>query len=162
MLEEYSIAAQIYKLSPADMCELARNSVIQSGWEMEIKRSVDHNRISAQLIGLCRRWIGEDFYLPGADGNDVVQTNVPDVRMKYRSDTLREERDLVSILAVAEVDAYHDIQIWRNSVANRQPKPAPAPHPTEKARKRSSMSGLRNLHLTANEDTLGAAAMKLA
>ncbi len=38
LLEEYSVATQIYKLTPADMCELARNSVLQSGWEMEIKR----------------------------------------------------------------------------------------------------------------------------
>ncbi|KAI9628511.1 hypothetical protein KEM48_011462 [Puccinia striiformis f. sp. tritici PST-130] len=38
LLEEYSVAAQIYKFSPADMCELARNSVIQSGFEMAIKR----------------------------------------------------------------------------------------------------------------------------
>jgi len=32
LLEEYSVAAQIYKFSPADMCELARNSVLQSGF----------------------------------------------------------------------------------------------------------------------------------
>jgi AMP deaminase len=42
LLEEYSVAAQIYKLSPADMCELARNSVLQSGWELEIKKWASH------------------------------------------------------------------------------------------------------------------------
>jgi hypothetical protein len=45
LLEEYSVAAQIYKLSPADMCELARNSVLQSGWELEIKRYVPPRRL---------------------------------------------------------------------------------------------------------------------
>lgn len=32
-MEEYSIAAQVWKLSSCDMCELARNSVLQSGFE---------------------------------------------------------------------------------------------------------------------------------
>ena len=32
-MEEYSIAAQVWKLSPCDMCELAKNSVIMSGFE---------------------------------------------------------------------------------------------------------------------------------
>ena len=32
-MEEYSIAAQVYKLHPADMSELARNSVVMSGFE---------------------------------------------------------------------------------------------------------------------------------
>jgi len=29
-MEEYSIAAQVWKLSGGDMCEIARNSVLQS------------------------------------------------------------------------------------------------------------------------------------
>jgi adenosine deaminase len=35
------------------MCELARNSVIQSGFEMEVKK----------------RWLGKDWRLPGPVGN---------------------------------------------------------------------------------------------
>lgn len=31
-MEEYSIAAQVWKLSSCDMCELARNSVLMSGF----------------------------------------------------------------------------------------------------------------------------------
>ena len=31
-MEEYSIAAQVWKLSGVDMCELARNSVVMSGF----------------------------------------------------------------------------------------------------------------------------------
>ena len=49
LVEEYSIAAhvhsllfstytQIYRLSSIDMCELARNSILQSGWELKIKK----------------------------------------------------------------------------------------------------------------------------
>ena len=33
LMEEYSIAAQVWKLSPCDMCELAKNSVLMSGFE---------------------------------------------------------------------------------------------------------------------------------
>ena len=35
------------------MCELARNSVMQSGFEMEVKR----------------HWLGKDCHKPGPDGN---------------------------------------------------------------------------------------------
>ncbi|WVO12977.1 AMP deaminase [Cryptococcus depauperatus] len=79
LLEEYSCAAQIYKLTPADMCELARNSVVQSGWEMQVKR----------------HWIGNKWYIPGAAGNDIHKTNVPTIRLTYRHATLLEELALI-------------------------------------------------------------------
>lgn len=79
LIEEYSVAAQIYKLSNVDMCELARNSVLQSGWEAQIKK----------------HWIGKDFEKEGVHGNDVGKTNVPDIRINYRWDTLSTERYLV-------------------------------------------------------------------
>ena len=41
LMEEYSIAAQVWKLSSADMCELARNSVIMSGFPDEVRHSVN-------------------------------------------------------------------------------------------------------------------------
>jgi AMP deaminase len=46
---------QILKLPQSSLAELARNSVIQSGFEMEIKR----------------HWLGQEWYLPGAAGNDI-------------------------------------------------------------------------------------------
>ncbi|KAJ7222325.1 hypothetical protein GGX14DRAFT_428438 [Mycena pura] len=54
LLEEYSVAAHIYKLSQSSLAELARNSVMQSGFEMEAK---------------CQ-WLGNQWYLPGDAGND--------------------------------------------------------------------------------------------
>ena len=36
LMEEYSIATQVWKLSPCDMCELARNSVLMSGFEHHV------------------------------------------------------------------------------------------------------------------------------
>ena len=36
LMEEYSIAAQVWKLSSVDVCELAKNSVIMSGFEHKV------------------------------------------------------------------------------------------------------------------------------
>ncbi|KAG6017082.1 putative zinc finger protein [Claviceps lovelessii] len=78
LIEEYAVAAQIYKLSPVDMCELAKNSVKQSGYEASIKRM----------------WLGPDFDKPGRKGNMMVKTNVPDRREEFRYHTLLQERDV--------------------------------------------------------------------
>lgn len=75
LMEEYAVAAQIYKLSAVDMCELARNSVLQSGFEHAIKQ----------------RWLGPNYQLPGVFGNAMEKTNVPTPRVKYRDTTLQEE-----------------------------------------------------------------------
>ena len=36
LMEEYSIATQVWKMSSCDMCELARNSVVMSGFSHEV------------------------------------------------------------------------------------------------------------------------------
>lgn len=96
LLEEYSIASQIYRMSPADMCELARNSVVQSGFEMEVKRSVCAALPSSRFTySSYRHWLGQTWYMPGVAGNSISQTNVPDVRMRFRNNTLKEERAMV-------------------------------------------------------------------
>jgi AMP deaminase len=78
LIEEYAVAAQIYKLSSVDMCELAKNSVKQSGYEASVKQ----------------QWLGHNFHLPGARGNAMVKTNVPDRREEFRHHTLLEERKM--------------------------------------------------------------------
>lgn len=35
-MEEYAIAAQLWKLSTCDLCEIARNSVLQSGLSHQV------------------------------------------------------------------------------------------------------------------------------
>ncbi|KAH8104666.1 hypothetical protein BXZ70DRAFT_605287 [Cristinia sonorae] len=79
LLEEYSVAMHIYKMPQSSLAELARNSVIQSGFEMEVKR----------------HWLGQKWYLPGAAGNDINKTNVPDIRLEYRRQTLVEELNTI-------------------------------------------------------------------
>jgi AMP deaminase len=61
------------------MCEISRNSVRHSGFENKIKK----------------HWIGKKWYLPGVQGNDMEKTNVPNIRVAFRHETLREELDMV-------------------------------------------------------------------
>lgn len=75
LIEEYSVAAQIYKLSNVDMCELARNSVLQSGFEGAVKR----------------HWLGKNYTEAGPAGNEMEKTNVPDVRLSFRQETYLHE-----------------------------------------------------------------------
>lgn len=75
LIEEYAVAAQIYKLTAVDMCELAKHSVDQSGFEHVLKQ----------------HWLGQNYHLPGVDGNDVRKCNVPDRREAFRHETLVSE-----------------------------------------------------------------------
>ena len=75
LIEEYSVAAQIYKLSAVDMCELAKRSVKQSGFEFSLKQ----------------HWLGSDFHLPGVIGNTMAKSNVPNIREGFRHETLLQE-----------------------------------------------------------------------
>lgn len=79
LVEEYSVAAQVWKLSSTDLCELARNSVVQSGFEPCIKA----------------RWLGDTWYKAGEAGNDISKTNVPSIRLSFRHDTLLDELKLI-------------------------------------------------------------------
>lgn len=78
LIEEYSVAAQIYKFSAVDMCELAKHSVDQSGFELSLKK----------------RWLGSACGLPGVAGNNVAKSNVPDIREAFRHETLLAELSL--------------------------------------------------------------------
>nr|CAH7758999.1 unnamed protein product [Callosobruchus chinensis] len=75
LMEEYSIAAQVWKLSSCDMCELARNSVLMSGFPHKTKQY----------------WLGPNYTKEGVAGNDIARTNVPDIRVAFRYETLIDE-----------------------------------------------------------------------
>ena len=75
LMEEYSIAAQVWKLSACDMCELARNSVLMSGFS----------------DGRKKVWLGPNWRDEGPGGNEITHTNVPDIRVCYRYETLVHE-----------------------------------------------------------------------
>ncbi|CAF3901056.1 unnamed protein product [Rotaria sordida] len=87
LMEEYSIAAQIWKLSSIDMCEIARNSVLMSGYSDEVKKA----------------WLGLHYKEPGVAGNDIRRSNVPNLRIGYRYEVLCGELHLLKL-------AYHSRQ----------------------------------------------------
>jgi len=53
LVEEYSVAAQVWKLTAIDMCEAARNSVLHSGFEHRFKA----------------HWLGNDYHVRSSRGN---------------------------------------------------------------------------------------------
>uniref|UniRef100_A0A4W5NYB3 AMP deaminase n=1 Tax=Hucho hucho TaxID=62062 RepID=A0A4W5NYB3_9TELE len=75
LMEEYAIAAQLWKLSTCDTCEIARNSVLQSGLSHQEKK----------------HFLGANYLQDGPDGNDIRRTNVAQIRMAYRHETLCNE-----------------------------------------------------------------------
>ncbi|PYI07441.1 AMP deaminase [Aspergillus sclerotiicarbonarius CBS 121057] len=89
LIEEYSVAAQIYKFSAVDMCELAKHSVEQSGFELSLKK----------------RWLGNGCCLRGIPGNNVAKSNVPDIREQFRHETLIGELTLIERYAHTGDDA---------------------------------------------------------
>lgn len=76
LVEEYSVAAQVWKLSACDLCEIARNSVYQSGFSHPCKS----------------HWVGRKYYIRGPEGNDIHKTNVPHMRVEFRHEVWKEER----------------------------------------------------------------------
>ncbi|KAK9843466.1 hypothetical protein WJX81_004251 [Elliptochloris bilobata] len=85
LVEEYSVAAQVWKLSATDLCEIARNSVVHSGFPHQVKM----------------HWVHQEYWRPGPQGNDIQKTNVPNLRMRFRYDNLQEEQTLVRSGAAA-------------------------------------------------------------
>uniref|UniRef100_A0A8C9T6C7 AMP deaminase n=1 Tax=Scleropages formosus TaxID=113540 RepID=A0A8C9T6C7_SCLFO len=75
LMEEYAIAAQLWKLSTCDVCEIARNSVLQSGLSHQEKK----------------HFLGANYLKDGPEGNDIRRTNVAQIRMAYRHETLCNE-----------------------------------------------------------------------
>ncbi|KAH8974528.1 hypothetical protein BDL97_01G106700 [Sphagnum fallax] len=81
LVEEYSIAAQVWKLSACDLCEIARNSVYQSGFFHQLKA----------------HWVGKNYYKRGPEGNDIHKTNVPHMRVEFRHEVWKEELQYVHL-----------------------------------------------------------------
>jgi AMP deaminase len=75
LLEEYSIVARRWKLNETDLSEIARNSVLMSGFNHETKE----------------QWLGPNYWKHGTAGNDIAFSNVPNIRIAFRVSTLESE-----------------------------------------------------------------------
>lgn len=76
LMEEYSIAKQIWHFTSVDLCEIARNSVLQSGFPDDVKAA----------------WFGTPNF---KEDNKPQSTNVPSLRIAYRRRVYNEEMHLL-------------------------------------------------------------------
>ncbi|CAD7963384.1 unnamed protein product [Amoebophrya sp. A120] len=88
LLEEYQVAKQLYKYSNIDLCEIARNSCLQGGFSDATKAK----QLGTSLWNL--------FPFPRSNNPDV--TNIPDIRCRYRYETLMDR--LFSILRTLNLE----------------------------------------------------------
>lgn len=136
LIEEYSVAANIYKLSAVDMCELAKNSVKQSGFERAIKQ----------------RWLGPNFHLPGLRGNNMAKSNVPNIREGFRHETLLQELAMIdkyTRLAAARVSIPQDQPLLESKLLSHDHQQAP-PSPS---------ASMKNKFSTTANASVGASAL---
>ncbi|CCW68969.1 unnamed protein product [Phytomonas sp. Hart1] len=75
LIEEYSIAARVWGLSPNDLCEIARNSVLQSGFSYDFKREA----------------IGNYWFMSSSISNEPWRTHLSDIRVAFRFETYHTE-----------------------------------------------------------------------
>lgn len=93
LIEEYSVAGSMHKLSGVDLCELCRNSVLISEFNGDLKRHwigvkyVDHDEDSENK----QDWkFSDDF--------GIQRCNVPNMRLDYRIDSLNLEHKFIEQL----------------------------------------------------------------
>lgn len=85
LLEEYSVARATFDLSMTDMMEIARNSIMQSGFGEEFKE----------------KYLGKEFR-KGATFCDEHSTHVPLIRAKFRAEHLAIEHMLCTLIAAGK------------------------------------------------------------
>ncbi|CAB4256933.1 similar to Saccharomyces cerevisiae YJL070C Putative protein of unknown function with similarity to AMP deaminases [Maudiozyma barnettii] len=92
MMEEYSVAASIYLLNAADLCELTRNSVLFSGydgwykshWIGAVVRKRQDEEVISEPIGMLDVWYDKER-------DTRERHNVPFLRRCFRNETLAQE-----------------------------------------------------------------------
>lgn len=95
IIEEYSVAASIYRLHSADLCELLRNSVITSGFASTLKIkwlgiSLTSHDYFVENTGFVDNWYD-------SKPDTSLQHNVPIIRRRYRNGTLAGEWRLIIV-----------------------------------------------------------------
>lgn len=98
LIEEYSVAANIYLLNSAELSELCRNSVLSCGFEGWFKREWSGCTLYPTLyfhetIGGVDLWYDMMF-------DTALKHNVPFVRREYRNDNLALEKDFLTCINV--------------------------------------------------------------
>ncbi|EPY35860.1 adenosine monophosphate deaminase, partial [Strigomonas culicis] len=79
LLEEYSAASRMHRLSGVDLCELALNSVMMSTFPEATRQN----------------WLGAAFVRDGWQGNNFDLTHVPTARLELRATMWAAERQVL-------------------------------------------------------------------
>lgn len=82
LVEEYATLMKLHSLTPQDICELARNSVLNSNMPMTMKQE----------------WLGQNFTPLGSFGNDITRSCVCNYRLQFRQETLLHEATLLNLV----------------------------------------------------------------
>ncbi|KEG09152.1 putative AMP deaminase, putative,adenosine monophosphate deaminase-like protein [Trypanosoma grayi] len=82
LLEEYATLMKLHSLAPMDVCELARNSVLNSNFPIEMKR----------------KWLGDNFQVVGSQGNDIRRSGVCDYRLEFHHECLLHEETVLNLI----------------------------------------------------------------
>uniref|UniRef100_A0A7S4KED6 AMP deaminase n=1 Tax=Paramoeba aestuarina TaxID=180227 RepID=A0A7S4KED6_9EUKA len=87
LIEEYAMASKIYHLTSTDTCEIAKHSVLTSGFSDSLKR----------------QWLGDGFFIRSSLGNDVTKSHVPDTRCAFRFETYHDEIRYLNGLSTSSI-----------------------------------------------------------
>eukprot|EP01112_Ceratiomyxa_fruticulosa_P012622 TRINITY_DN3504_c0_g2_i1.p1 TRINITY_DN3504_c0_g2~~TRINITY_DN3504_c0_g2_i1.p1 ORF type:complete len:1316 (+),score=284.18 TRINITY_DN3504_c0_g2_i1:786-4733(+) len=82
LVEEYVIAAKRWGFTETDLNEIARNSVLQSGFS------------HAEKV----KWLGPDYYKEGTKGNKMNFSNLPNMRIAFRYENWIDEINFLETL----------------------------------------------------------------
>ncbi|CUS21116.1 LAQU0S02e06238g1_1 [Lachancea quebecensis] len=93
IIEEYSVAASIYLLNSADLCEFVRNSIVTSGYEGFYK--AHWNGIGLTQTQFLREKIGGTDVWYDQELDTSYKHNVPTTRRLYRKDCLDREWEFI-------------------------------------------------------------------
>ena len=103
---------QIYKFPQSSLAELARNSVVQSGFEMEVKR----------------HWLGQHWYLPGDAGNEINKVGVASLSLKCQATAFHDHPSTLYIswagILIADPSLCSDVEFVSAPVDERSEQPA--------------------------------------
>ena len=80
--EEYATTTKLAGLTTMDQNEIARNSVLMSGFSRTQKQ----------------QWLGTEYQLIGSIGNDAHLTSVCDARLQFRHECLWHEQSLLNLM----------------------------------------------------------------
>ncbi|TPP47276.1 Adenosine/AMP deaminase family protein [Leishmania donovani] len=118
LVEEYSIAAKLWKFELNDMSEIARNSVLQSGFSAAWKENA----------------LGPRYQLRSTLGNDVRRSRVSDIRVAYRYEVYHTELNFLDEQLAAASPGF----------AGKSSVPETASPPAEADASRGHMNSLLN------------------